>query len=150
MPKARNLKGERFGLLTAVSPTDKRIDGRVVWHCRCNCGNEIDVVSSYLLSGDTRSCGCLKVETDKNNLRDNYDSASLFLGKEPRKDSTTGYRGVSRYYTRKTKQERYRAWITVNGKRYYKSGFLTAHEAYYQGRVLLEQQHLGKEKSADE
>lgn len=145
MPKARNLKGERFGLLTAVSPTEKRIDGRVVWHCRCDCGNEINVVSSYLLSGDTRSCGCLKVEADKNNLRDNYDSASLFLGKEPRKDSTTGYRGVSRYYTRKTKQERYRAWITVNGKRYYKSGFLTAHEAYYQGRLALEQKYLDRE-----
>lgn len=81
----------------------------------------------------------------KHALRGRYDPSSLFLGKEPRKDSSTGYRGVSRYYTRKTKQERYRAWITVGGKRYYKSGFLTASDAYYQGRVLLEQQHLGKE-----
>ena len=141
MPRYKDLSGQEFGRLTVLSKTDRRVNGRVVWHCRCDCGNEIDVVSSYLLGGDTRSCGCLRIDS----LRCAYDSSSLFKGQEPRKDSSTGYRGVSRYLTRKTKQERYRAWITVDGKRYYKSGFLTAHEAYYQGRVLLEEKHLGKE-----
>jgi hypothetical protein len=39
---------------------------------------------------------------------------------------------------------RYRAWITVNGKRYYKSGFKTPEDAYYNGRLLLEKEHLPK------
>jgi len=28
------------------------------WRCRCDCGNEVDVVSCNLISGSTRSCGC--------------------------------------------------------------------------------------------
>lgn len=139
---SKNLTGKRFGRLTALSPTDQRVNGRVVWRCQCDCGNEIDVVSSYLVSGETRSCGCLKKENDQRNLRESYDSASLFLGQEPRKDSTTGYRGVSRYYTRKSKEERYRAWITVQGKRYYKSGFLTPEDAYFNGRLMFEKKYL--------
>lgn len=138
----KKLTNQRFGKLTALFPTEKRKNGRVVWHCQCDCGNEIDVPTSYLTSGETRSCGCLKGETDKNNLRDSYDSSFLFLGKEPRKDSTTGYRGVKRYYTRKTRKERYQAWITVDGKQYYKGGFLTAEDAYYSGRLELEKKYL--------
>ena len=68
----------------------------------------------------------------------------LFKGKEPRKDSSIGYRGVSKYLTRKSKEERYRALITVKGKRYYKSGFLTAEDAYYRGRLELEKEYLPK------
>lgn len=139
--RIKDLTGQRFGRLTVLSKTDRRINGRVVWHCRCECGNEIGVASSYLLNGDTRSCGCLRTD----NLRRAYTPTSLFKGKEPRRDSSTGYRGVSRYLTRKNKNVRYRAWLTVNGKRYYKSGFLTASEAYYQGRVKLEQKYLDRE-----
>jgi hypothetical protein len=34
-----------------------------LWLCRCDCGNEIGVITSYLTSGDTKSCGCLMPET---------------------------------------------------------------------------------------
>ncbi|OSX87057.1 hypothetical protein S3E15_04460 [Bacillus mycoides] len=105
----------------------------------------------YLNTGDTRSCGCLKKDQEEENLRNQYNNKRvngvvkpLFKGKEPRKDSTTGYRGVNKYYTRQSKELRYRAWITVKGKRYYKSGFKTAEEAYYKGRLLLEKEHLPK------
>lgn len=138
--RAKDITGKRFGRLIAKYPTDQRKNGRIVWHCICDCGNEINVPSSYLTNEDTQSCGCLKIEKAK----ENYDPSSLFLGKEPRKDSSTGYRGVSRYYTRKSKEERYRAWITVKGKRYFKSGFLTPSEAYYRGRLELEKKYLSK------
>ena len=154
LPKAdiriKDLTGRRFGRLKVLSKTAQRKNGHLVWHCRCDCGNEVEVVSSYLTSDETRSCGCLKVETDKNNLRDNYNPSSLFLGQEPRKDSSTGYRGVTRYYTRVSGQERYRAWVTVNGKRYYKSGFLTPESAYYEGRLALEAMYLPKKNKPPE
>lgn len=45
------------------------------WHCKCQCGNEIDVDTRNLNSGHTKSCGCLKTETknvlDMNNYEDN-------------------------------------------------------------------------------
>lgn len=149
--------GKTFGRLIVIAKTDDRKHGKIVWLCRCQCGNEIRVPTSYLTAGDTRSCGCLKRDQDRINMRDAYDNKRvdgvvkhLFKGKEPRKDSSTGYRGVSRYYTRKSKEMRYRAWITVKGKRYYKSGFMTADDAYYKGRIELEKKYLPKEGERNE
>lgn len=35
---------------------------RVFWHCICECGNEKDVPANALLSGRSKSCGCLHSE----------------------------------------------------------------------------------------
>lgn len=150
--------GDTFGRLRVVEKTDERKGGKVVWCCECSCGNVVKVPSTYLTTGETRSCGCIKKEMEKENLREEYDNKRvdgvvkpLFKGQEPRKDSSTGYRGVSRYYTRKSKELRYRAWITVKGKQYYKSGFKTAEDAYYKGRLKLEELHLPiQEENKDE
>jgi hypothetical protein len=53
----------RFGRLTVVSRTAARKWGKVVWLCRCDCGNKTAVVSRNLSSGKTRSCGCLVRDT---------------------------------------------------------------------------------------
>lgn len=144
-----DLTGKRFGMLTVLRRADYNKGKNVVWVCKCDCGNVVDKVGNYLKTGDTLSCGCFKKQNDLVNLRDQYDAKrvdgvakQLFKGKEPRKDSSTGYRGVSKYRTRKSKEVRYRAWITVQGKRKYKSGFLTPEEAYYKGRLWLEQKYL--------
>lgn len=149
MTKELDLTNRRFGRLVAIKKLDARKHGRIVWHCQCDCGNEIDVISTYLITEQTTSCGCAKKDQDSKNLREAYDDKRvdgvmkpLFKGKEPRKDSSTGYRGVAKYYTRKSKELRYRAWITVQGKQYYKSGFLTPEEAYYKGRLELERLYL--------
>jgi len=63
MSKALDLTGQKFGRLTAINPTEERSQGRVVWHCECECGNTIEVPSHSLVSGNTKSCGCLKKET---------------------------------------------------------------------------------------
>lgn len=55
-----NLTGQRFGKLTALFEQPERKNRKIVWHCKCDCGNECDVVSSYLISGHTQSCGCLQ------------------------------------------------------------------------------------------
>lgn len=143
---------QKHGRLTVIKDLGT-IDGRRTYLCKCDCGNTIKVKEVYLKNKDTQSCGCLKKELEEKHLRNEYDSKRidgvampLFKGKEPRKDSSTGYRGVSRYYTRVSKQKRYRAWITVKGKRYYKSGFKTAKDAYYQGRLKLEKEHLPEER----
>lgn len=58
-----NLEGQRFGKLTVLYPLEKRNNqGLVVWKCQCDCGNQCDVVGSYLRKGQTKSCGCLKKE----------------------------------------------------------------------------------------
>jgi hypothetical protein len=59
--KTKDITGQAFGRLTALYPTKKR-DGNIVWLCRCIEGNEIEVPATKLLSGNTKSCGCLKRE----------------------------------------------------------------------------------------
>ena len=61
--KIRNdLTGMTFGRLTVerlASVPDKR---GIYWHCKCSCGNEVDVWSANLVNGTTKSCGCLQKE----------------------------------------------------------------------------------------
>ena len=69
-PKATDISGQRFGRLVALNPTGERAHkGRVVWLCTCDCGNKALVVSSQLTQGRTKSCGCLRKETAKLDLR---------------------------------------------------------------------------------
>ena len=56
----KDLSNMSFGQLTVLYPTSQRLNGQVVWHCKCTCGKEIDVRSYNLISGNTFSCGCLK------------------------------------------------------------------------------------------
>ena len=56
-----NLAGQRFGHLTVLveTPGFRYENGQHirVWHCRCDCGNELDVRQDYLKKGQ-KSCGC--------------------------------------------------------------------------------------------
>ena len=56
-----DLSGQRFGRLTAVRVAPRRF-GRFAWHCRCDCGAELDVISQNMRNGNTSSCGCLNRE----------------------------------------------------------------------------------------
>lgn len=65
MGSFKDLTGQTFNRLTVLYPLKERKNGSVVWHCKCECGNECDVVSPSLVKERTKSCGCLKKETDK-------------------------------------------------------------------------------------
>lgn len=43
-------------------PTNERKSGYVVWHCRCDCGNEIDVDYRKLMRDTAVDCGCNSVK----------------------------------------------------------------------------------------
>lgn len=56
-----DLRGQRFGRLVAMDPTDGRYRGTVVvWRCKCDCGQEKLVPASLLRGGLVKSCGCLQ------------------------------------------------------------------------------------------
>lgn len=52
-----DLTGQRFGKLTVISKA-KNHGRRSAWHCKCDCGKELDVITESLRSGNTKSCGC--------------------------------------------------------------------------------------------
>lgn len=66
MPKGlsmrKDVNGRQFGRWTVVE--FYRIDNRnkAMWKCKCLCGAESIVAGSALLSGHSKSCGCLKLE----------------------------------------------------------------------------------------
>lgn len=62
MSKLIDLTGERFGRLTVIKQTENDKPYGTKWLCKCDCGNEVIVFSNNLRRGNTRSCGCLKLE----------------------------------------------------------------------------------------
>lgn len=61
----KNLLGERFGRLKVFKKVGINKDNRVLWRCRCDCGNVIVHNSNMLLVGKSRSCGCLRKEVTR-------------------------------------------------------------------------------------
>ena len=51
------LVGRRFGHLTVIKDTGKRLHRSIIWECKCDCGNEHEVTSNNLNGGSVNSCG---------------------------------------------------------------------------------------------
>ena len=54
----KNLINQIFGRLTVIEYYGT-INGRGHWRCLCECGEETIVTTNHLLSGHTKSCGCM-------------------------------------------------------------------------------------------
>lgn len=117
--KAENLTGRRYGKLVALYPLGKtEKSGSILWRCRCDCGNEVDVSVSSLNNGNNKSCGCLKKEYqklvhDRLHLIDGT-CVEWLDGRKSRSDNTSGFRGVFR-----KKNGKYSASIGFKKKIYY-------------------------------
>lgn len=124
----RDITGQRFGILTALYPTEKRDrDQSVVWHCRCDCGREVEHSCADLQRKNYISCGCLKRIAEEQ-LKDRTThvagtTVELLRGKKVRNDSTTGVTGVNMY------RGKYKAQIHFQGKTYRLGTYQTLEEA---------------------
>ena len=65
-----NLIGQQFGKLVVIRKTDNKIfpsgQTKIQYVCKCECGNECVVLACNLSNGNTRSCGCYKLEHQTN------------------------------------------------------------------------------------
>lgn len=59
--------GQKFNKLTFVKSTDKKIERNIVWELLCDCGNIIYKISSVVVNGSIKSCGCLVKEISGSN-----------------------------------------------------------------------------------
>lgn len=57
----KDISGKRFGRLTAIEISHKA-NRRMIWECKCDCGNTVYAPTCNLSSGNTQSCGCLNKE----------------------------------------------------------------------------------------
>lgn len=98
--KRHELKGQRFGRLTAVEfvrtkrhRPNGRVDNEGKWLCTCECGMTTMVSASDLVSGRTKSCGCYHDECIQ------------------KRATTHGYSNKERLYT---------IWCAMKQRCYYK------------------------------
>lgn len=65
MKKAIDMTGKKFNRLTVIKRVYREGCKKVLWLCKCDCG-ELDIVEGYALRNDkVKSCGCLREEAVK-------------------------------------------------------------------------------------
>ena len=78
-PNYIDLTGKRFGRLVVVERVGS-VRGKMFWKCKCDCGGVSVVSTTHLKSGNTKSCGCLRKDSNIS------------------KDTTHGMRNTRIYY----------------------------------------------------
>jgi len=129
MPYAyKDLTGQRFGKLVVLRKTDLRRKGKILWICQCDCGNMHQAMSSRLISGHTKSCGCYQREkiTEMNLTHGGSHSRlySIWASMKTRcsnpnykKFDYYGGRGITVCHEWQESFETFRDWALANGYR---------------------------------
>jgi len=153
-----DITGQRFNRLTALYRVKDKTDrkGSVIWHCRCDCGNEVDYSYQDLVYSHLKSCGCQKKEHDQklSTFLTHVGGTSLdaIQSQKIPTDNTTGYKGV--YLIR----GKYLAKIVFQKKQYFLGTYEKIEEAA-EARKEAEQLLFGetaefikrwKERAADD
>lgn len=70
-----DLTGQKFGRLTVIERAENK-GRRTTWLCVCDCGNKTVSYAETLRRGDTKSCGCYRIDklTTHGNTSKNYIS----------------------------------------------------------------------------
>ncbi len=140
----RDLTGQRFGRLTVLGEAKERgAADKIAWRCRCDCGNEVSVISGSLLRGRTKSCGCLnreKIAKMHDHMHYQDDTCIERLGRvfSDAQENSAGFRGLFL-----TKNGKYRAMITFR-KVHYVLGYFNTFDEAVQARLEAEEKlHAG-------
>lgn len=120
-----DLRDQVFGRLTAIEPSGSDKWGAALWRCRCSCGEEAFVRTTFLRRGMTQSCGCLQSEYRHSWTRSHGGSSSRLYriwqgmitrttNKKSRGWQYYGSRGIS-VCTEWRLFEAFQMWAEANG-----------------------------------
>ena len=80
--KKELVNGERYNRLTVISfsHSDKR--HRKFYNVKCDCGQQKKIMGSAMVSGNTKSCGCLskEVRASKRISKNHSEITAIILG----------------------------------------------------------------------
>ena len=62
----QDLTGQKMYRLTFLEYVGKNDSRNARWKVRCDCGTIFEVTATSVKFGKTRSCGCLRIENNKN------------------------------------------------------------------------------------
>ena len=57
-----DLSGAVFNRLTVIRLSGRTAAQKAIWLCECVCGKQVNVIAAHIKNGNTKSCGCLKIE----------------------------------------------------------------------------------------
>ena len=124
----KDITGQVFGRLTAIRRFVEANGSHKLWLCQCECGNLAKVQTHYLISGNTKSCGCIRSENIKKVARNRYRFEGTYIARisnnKPSKSNISGVSGVS--------QRRDGKWVARIGfknKRIHLGSFYTFEDA---------------------
>ncbi len=83
--RRRDITGQRFGKLIAEYSTEQVAkDGSYLWHCKCDCGGEVDAPLHQLTAGYRKSCGCMSNPPRKEWIGQRFGRLTVvaYVGKE--------------------------------------------------------------------
>lgn len=97
-----NLSGKKFGKLLVLEETNNRADnGSIVWRCKCECGNIVEISSKRLVNGLAVSCGCYQKERQKYSMKKLHDrqfkdntNIDIISKQKANSNNKSGVRGV--------------------------------------------------------
>lgn len=124
---ALELTGMKFGRLTALNKHGQLPNGGYLWRCACECGNEKIVYGGSLVSGYTKSCGCISKERPSHTIHGGKGTPIYLLWKSMRERCNTtssssyrdyGGRGI-KICSEWDDYRRFKEWAETSG---YKSG----------------------------
>lgn len=77
----KNILGKRFGNLIVIDRIGTNYRGDVEWLCQCDCGQKTTVTTNLLISGHTKSCGCLQKRMASASARKNSNLVGMRFGR---------------------------------------------------------------------
>lgn len=148
--RPRDLTGMQFGRLVVVKKLEEKKGNRRLWLCSCSCGNQIKTSADALLSGTTRSCGCLRTENARKIQREYSPDMRLHLvdgtsieriervsdSRKIQKNNSSGHTGVQK------RGSRWAAVITFKKKNYF-LGYYDRYEDAVKAREEAEEELYG-------
>lgn len=149
MGRALDLVGQRFGRLLVLERVGASGGKYVLWRCRCDCGNLVEISTRDLRSRGTVSCGCNRREKAAQNLGGDPHqklgqvegtNLSRIKSEKIQKNNQSGYTGVS-WHKNKNGGGQWLAVIYAQGKRHYLGLYDTKEEAYAAYEKAKEQLH---------
>ena len=73
-----DLLNKEFYSWTVIGDSITTSSGERKWLCRCECGTERYVLERSLLSGGSKSCGCLRQEQLRNAIANQLEPNMVF------------------------------------------------------------------------
>ena len=141
----KDLTGRKFGKLTAVKYIGRGTHKASLWECKCDCGKTLNVMSTSLLSGNTKSCGCLSrkkiIEESKKNYIANTNVSIIksLMDNSKSKITKSGIKGVGW----DKKRKKWRVYIGFKNKSYH-LGYFDSKEDAIKVRKTAEKKLFGE------